>query len=108
MAYEHKAGDFTLFKNDKGDNPKRPDYTGSGVNLDGSKIKISAWIKEGGKGKFMSCRIQTMTQGEPAPQAETRKPAGKSAVADLEDDLPFASCELGDDVIYRKLRWGVE
>jgi hypothetical protein len=27
---------------------------------------------------------------------------------DMADDIPFASCDLGDDVIYRKLRWPLE
>ncbi len=31
MAYEQKPGDFTLFKNDKEGNEKRPDYTGNGL-----------------------------------------------------------------------------
>ena len=35
---------FTLFKNDKGDNPKRPDYTGK-MNVDGIGFKISGWIR---------------------------------------------------------------
>jgi hypothetical protein len=61
MAYEPKPGDFTLFKNDKEGNEKRPDYTGNGLGLDGSKIKVSAWIKQGKSGKFMSCRFQPLT-----------------------------------------------
>jgi hypothetical protein len=28
MAYELEDGNISLFVNDKGDNPKRPDYTG--------------------------------------------------------------------------------
>jgi hypothetical protein len=88
MAYEQKPGDFSLFKNDKGDNPKRPDYTGNGLDLAGKRIKVSAWIKQGGKGKFMSCRFQEMTQGEPAQnKPEAKKPAGK--FDDLEEDIPF-------------------
>ena len=58
MAYEQKAGEFVLFKNDKGDNDKRPDYRGDGMDLDGNAIEVAAWIKEGKKGKFMSCRIK--------------------------------------------------
>ena len=30
MAYEIEDGKISLFANDKGDNPKRPDYTGKG------------------------------------------------------------------------------
>ena len=81
MAYEQKPGDFTLFKNDKEGNEKRPDYTGSGLGLDGKKIKVSAWIKQGKNGKFMSCTIQAKTRGEPARQ---------SAIApDIDMDVPF-------------------
>lgn len=88
MAYEQKPGDFALFKNDKGDNEKRPDYTGNGLDLNGQRIKISAWLKKGAKGTFMSCRIQLMTQGEPArSNPEPQKPAGK--FDDMEDDIPF-------------------
>ena len=84
MAYEQKPGDFTLFKNDKDGNEKRPDYTGNGLDLEGKKIKVSAWIKKGAKGKFMSCRFQEMTRGENAPQKE----AQKAPPAD-DSDLPF-------------------
>jgi len=81
MAYEQKPGDFTLFKNDKEGNDKRPDYTGNGIALDGTRIKISAWIKQGKTAKFMSCRMQEMTHGEPA---QHKAPAKKS-----DEDLPF-------------------
>jgi len=82
MAYEQKPGDFALFKNDKEGNEKRPDYTGNGLALDGSRIKVSAWIKQGAKGKFMSCRFQVMTRDKPQG-----KPQGK--FDDLEEDIPF-------------------
>jgi hypothetical protein len=81
MAYEQKPGDFALFKNDKEGNEKRPDYTGSGLDLSGQRIKISAWIKQGAKGNFMSCRIQPMTRGEPAPRSAPRK--------NVDEDIPF-------------------
>lgn len=81
MAYEQKPGDFTLFKNDKEGNEKRPDYTGNGLALDGTRIKVSAWIKQGAKGKFMSCRFQEMT----APVKD--KPKGR--FDDMKDDIPF-------------------
>lgn len=83
MAYEQKPGDFALFKNDKEGNEKRPDYTGNGLALDGSRIKVSAWIKQGAKGKFMSCRFQAMTRGEPAQQKQSQK------YDDTGDDIPF-------------------
>lgn len=100
MAFEHKPGSFTLFKNDKQGNDKRPDYTGTGVDLEGNKIKVSAWIKEGGKGKFMSCRYEPM-QGR---QERHTGGGNKGSVADIDSDIPFSSCALGDDVTFRKLR----
>lgn len=42
----------------------------------------------------------------PPPPAKGQRPAGK--FDDMEDDIPFLRCDLGADVIYRKLRWSVE
>ena len=44
-----------LFKNDKGNNPKRPDYRGS-ANWNGAEFNISGWVKESKKdgSKFLS------------------------------------------------------
>ena len=41
--FEHKPGKASLFENDKGDNPKRPDFTGSGKLPDGTEVKLSFW-----------------------------------------------------------------
>lgn len=87
MAYEAKAGSFSLFKNDRKEKDTHPDYKGDGKDLDGNDVWVSAWIKEGSRGKFMSCSIQRKdaSQSQPAPAA---KPAGKPA-PDLDDDIPF-------------------
>jgi hypothetical protein len=91
MAYEHKPGTFSLFKNDKGDNPKRPDYTGEGVDIDGKPIKVSAWLKEGKNGKFMSCTLQHKTRGEaPVASAKTARD-----LSDMDSDIPFAPIGRG-------------
>lgn len=44
MAYVPKEGSGSLFKNDKGDNPARPDYRGD-IMLGGVVYEISGWIK---------------------------------------------------------------
>lgn len=44
MAYELREGSGTLFINDKGDNPTRPDYRGE-ILLDGVVYELSGWIK---------------------------------------------------------------
>lgn len=55
MANEY-PNSGALFKADaakKAENPKRPDYEGS-AEVDGVDYWISAWVKEGKSGKFMS------------------------------------------------------
>jgi hypothetical protein len=87
MAYEHKPGSFSLFKNDKGDNAKRPDYRGDGKDMAGNDIEVAAWLKEGGKGKFLSCTFKM----KGAEQTPAKKPAdaAPSRFDDMEDDVPF-------------------
>jgi hypothetical protein len=85
MADYDNTNTFAMFKNDKGDNPKRPDYTGT-INVDGIEFSLSAWIREGKKGKFMSGTVQ--------PKQEARQPAATgqrtyTQVDDTSDDIPF-------------------
>jgi hypothetical protein len=84
MSYEHKPGTFSLFKNDKGDNEKRPDYRGTGKDHDGNDIEVSAWLREGKNGKFMSCTFKPV-QNMSKPVAE-RLPG---RIEELSDDIPF-------------------
>lgn len=86
MAYEHKPGDFTLFPNDKQGNERRPDYTGKGLALDGTPVRVSAWKKkQGQRGEFLSCRFEVQQQ-QAAPSAA----AAPQAQADGDwDDIPF-------------------
>ena len=71
-----------LFKNDKKESEKHPDYKGS-ATIEGTDYWLSAWIKEGQKGKFMSLSFSL--------KEEAKKPDPKKAgsVAEIEDDLPF-------------------
>ena len=84
MAYEPKPGSFSLFKNDRKEKANHPDYTGTGQDLNGKAIRISAWIKEGTRGKFMSCNIQPYTTQESKPQ-EQQAPQQDTDF----DDVPF-------------------
>ncbi len=61
MPYEHKPGTFSLFKNET-DNDKAPRYKGYGKDLDGNDIEVAAWLKDGAKGKFMSCTFKRKEQ----------------------------------------------
>jgi hypothetical protein len=106
MAYEHRPGSFSLFKNDKGDNDKRPDYKGSGKDLAGVDIQVSAWLRDGkgeGAARWLSCKIEPARerqQPEPARPDEHRTPPQQAVppvpttqrgdpFADMPDDIPF-------------------
>ena len=74
--YTPQPNSFTLFANDKGDNPKRPDYRGDAILPDGTKMKLSCWIKESANGKkFLSGKM------EPIQEQENSQKQGS--------DLPF-------------------
>ena len=84
MAYEPKAGSFSLFKNDRKEKETHPDYKGDGVDLNGNAVWVSAWIKPGAKGKFMSCSMQIKEQQANKP---TANPKDSTPMED--DDIPF-------------------
>lgn len=91
MAYQRKPGDFSLNKNDKGDNPKRPDYRGEGLDLSGQPIELSVWVKDGPKGEWFSGVIKPRQERKAKEEPAEPKKGGSSRVgsADLEDDIPF-------------------
>jgi hypothetical protein len=80
MAQYDNTNTFALFKNDQGDNPKRPNYTGN-LNVDGIEFRISGWIREGANGKFISGSVQLKES-----KGEVRS---KSAVEGADEDVPF-------------------
>jgi hypothetical protein len=69
-----------LFKSDKKDNERAPDYKGN-IMVDGQDYWLSAWIKEGKTGKFMGLAV--------SPR-DAQPPASKPLPKNLDDDLiPF-------------------
>lgn len=83
MAYEHKEGGATLFRNDKKGNDKAPDWRGDGL-LNGKKVKLAGWSKDSAKGGFISLKIEE-DNFKPNVQNVERKP-----VDDLDDGtIPF-------------------
>lgn len=83
MADYDNTNRGVLFKNDKEGNEARPDYTGT-ANVGGKELRISAWIKEGKTGKFMSLSFQ---------DKDTQKPLQKKSqtggLSEMSDDIPF-------------------
>ncbi|MBL6729236.1 MAG: hypothetical protein ISP79_06520 [Methylophilaceae bacterium] len=66
MADYDNNNRFALFKQDKGDNPNRPDYTGN-INVDGKEYRMAAWIRESKNGlKYLSGNVS-----EPSDRTES-------------------------------------
>jgi hypothetical protein len=79
--YEQKPGQIAVFVNDKGDNEKRPDMTGTAVLEDGTVLKVSLWAKKTDAGmKYLTGKIQPKESGS-FDQAATAN--------EVLDDLPF-------------------
>lgn len=94
-----------LFKNDRKTKDTHPDYQGS-IDVDGEEFWLSAWIKDGRKGKFMSLSIKPKEeQQEAAPAPAQRRAApppprqsgggGGRGFDDIDDDIPFAPVAAG-------------
>jgi len=88
MAEYDNTNRGTLFKNDKKTTDKHPDYKGS-INVDGCEFWLSAWIKEGKSGKFMSLSVTTKESPQQAAPLRKAEPTKPTSVADLDDDLAF-------------------
>lgn len=86
-----------LFKNDRKTKDTHPDYQGS-IDVDGEEFWLSAWIKDGRKGKFMSLSIKPKEEQQeaaaPPPARRSAPPpprqsGGGRGFDDLDDDIPF-------------------
>lgn len=89
MAWEPKNGSLSLFKNDRKEKDSHPDYKGDGLDLNGNAVWVSAWIKEGSKGKFLSLSLQPKEHRPAAPAPRQAAQQQSPNFADIDDDIPF-------------------
>jgi len=80
MAYEIRELSGSLFKNDKKTEEKHPQMQGSCL-IEGVEYWVSAWTKEGAKGRWQSLAFKR----------KDAKPDAKPAPASIDDDdsVPF-------------------
>lgn len=79
-TYQPKDLSGSLFKNDKGDNPNRPDYRGD-ICINGQVYSLSAWIKDGRPGTKMEGRKFMSLSAQPKQDTYAPAPAAASAPA---------------------------
>lgn len=72
-----------LFRNDRKETDKQPDYTGE-AKIEGVEYRLSAWLNESKNGKKYMGLKMTPKDDMPGQQAPSPEPA-----QDLESDLPF-------------------
>ncbi len=95
MAFELKEGQGSLFKNDRREKDSHPHAKGTAL-IGGVEYWVSAWTKDGAKGKFQSLAFQSkeaQREVQSTKQAQRllddpRTSYGDSA-ADLNDEIPF-------------------
>lgn len=82
MEYDN-SNRGSLFKNDRKDDAKFPDYKGS-INVDGTDYWLSAWIKVSKDGnKFMSLSVKNKNADA------SLQPKKKVKQEELDDLMPF-------------------
>lgn len=77
-----------LFKNDRKEKDTHPDYKGS-CEINGVEMWLSAWLKEGQKGKFMSLSFQPKEQQAQTQHNEAKANAYQPQDDDFDSNIPF-------------------
>lgn len=92
MAYETKDNTGSLFRNNRKESERHPDYNGS-VRIDGHDLWISGWLKETKDGqKYFSLAFKRKdgTAARPdAAKAFEREAQKHFPGATLDDEVPF-------------------
>lgn len=82
-----------LFRNDRKESDKHPQYKGS-CEIDGVQYWISSWMNESSKGvKYMSLKFSRKEEQQRQQRQNLKRSAQRAEVVDygddLDDSLPF-------------------
>jgi hypothetical protein len=83
MAYEQKENSGSIFKNQKKEKDTHPNMTGSAL-IGGVEYWVSAWTKDGNKGKWQSLSFTPKESRIKTPAADK-----KQRPTDDSDAIPF-------------------
>jgi uncharacterized protein (DUF736 family) len=90
MAYEQNNNTGSLFKNERRQNDRQPEYRGTAI-INGKEMRISAWVRTSKNGtKFFSLAFDEpyQTQSAPTPTPQPQKQTSSFNASD-DKDLPF-------------------
>tara|TARA_R110000868_G_scaffold388686_1_gene657710 strand:+ start:150 stop:392 length:243 start_codon:yes stop_codon:yes gene_type:complete len=79
MAYEIRELSGSLFKNEKKTEEKHPQMQGSCL-IEGVEYWVSAWTKEGAKGRWQSLAFK---------RKDAKPDAKPASIEQMDDDIPF-------------------
>lgn len=86
MAYEQRDNSGAIFKNDKKETDSHPNGTGKAM-IDGVMYYVSAWTKDGAKGKWQSLAFKRVDAN--ASQPAKKEVADTPSIMDIDESLPF-------------------
>ena len=86
---ENNKNSGALFRNDKRETEKHPDYTGN-ITIEGKEFYLSAWVNESARTgqKYFAIKATPKAATIPATTTAPAQPQ-TSTIADPVDDLPF-------------------
>ncbi len=86
MAYEQRDNSGSIFKNEKKTTDNHPNMTGKCL-IGGVEYWVSAWTKDGTKGKWQSLAFKPCGESAPA-KAKHEEPNSRNGAA-FDDEIPF-------------------
>ena len=87
-TYEQRMNSGIMFRNNHKQAANHPDWRGD-INVNGTVFQISAWIKPGKRGEFLSLAVSEKVDTGMSPNPPSTRPAAAMPVEITDDDIPF-------------------